>query len=149
MNPSPVEILASVLFGLAVLHTFSVKRFSHWAHQHRPGSVKENVLHFLAETEVVFGLWAAALFVGIVAIRGSMQAGVSYIEGLNCTEYALVAGAVVGGGLTVIANAPNPAGIGILQDAKVFGGEGISPLGLFLGALLPTTIAIVFFWILP
>ena len=86
MNPFPVEILASVLFGLAVLHTFSVKRFSHWAHQHPPGSVKENVLHFLAETEVVFGLWAAALFVGIVAIRGSMQAGVSYIEGLNFTE---------------------------------------------------------------
>jgi hypothetical protein len=36
--------------------------------------------------------------------------------------------------LLVIANAPNPAGVGILQDAKVFQEEGISPLGLFLGA---------------
>jgi len=63
-------------------------------------------------------------------------------------KYALVAGAMAGGGLTVIANAPNPAGIGILQDAEVFHDEGISPLGLFLGALMPTAVAIVFFWFL-
>lgn len=54
-----------------------------------------------------------------------------------------------GGGLTVIANAPNPAGAGILQSAKVFRSEGISPLGLFLGALPPTAIAILFFWFAP
>lgn len=86
MNPTPTEILASVFFALAVLHTFSVKRFSHWARQHPPGSVKENILHFLAETEVVFGVWAAALFVGIAAIHGSMEGAVAYIEGLNFTE---------------------------------------------------------------
>jgi Na+/H+ antiporter NhaD/arsenite permease-like protein len=73
----------------------------------------------------------------------------SLVDGLSEElKYALVAGAVTGGGLTVIANAPNPAGVGILQDAKVFEGEGISPLGLFLGALLPTVVAIVFFWLL-
>jgi hypothetical protein len=71
----------------------------------------------------------------------------SLVEGLsNELKYALMAGAVVGGGLTVIANAPNPAGVGILSRAKAFGAEGISPLGLFLGALMPTAIAIVFFW---
>ncbi len=86
VNPSPVEILASVFFGLAVLHTFSVKRFAHWAHRYPPGSVKENVLHFLAETEVVLGLWAAALFLGIAALKGSVHDAVSYIEGLNFTE---------------------------------------------------------------
>ena len=47
----------------------------------------------------------------------------------------MVAGAVAGGGLTVIANAPNPAGAGILQDSEVFDNNGISPLGLFLGAV--------------
>ena len=36
----------------------------------------------------------------------------------------------------------------IIQDAKVFEGEGICPLGLFLGALMPTGVAIVFFWLL-
>jgi Na+/H+ antiporter NhaD/arsenite permease-like protein len=72
------------------------------------------------------------------------------VDGLSDPlKYALVAGAVTGGGLTVIANAPNPAGAGILQDSKVFGGEGISPLHLFIGALWPTAVAIVAFWFLP
>jgi hypothetical protein len=53
-------------------------------------------------------------------------------------KYAVMAGAVAGGGLTVIANAPNPAGQSILQAQ--FGEEGISPLKLFLGALTPTLI---------
>jgi hypothetical protein len=74
----------------------------------------------------------------------------SLVDGLSDPlKYALVAGAVTGGGLTVIANAPNPAGAGILQDSKVFGGEGISPLHLLLGALWPTAVAIVAFWFLP
>jgi len=86
MTVTPVEILATVLFGLAVLHTFCVKRFAHWAHQYPPGSVRENLLHFLAETEVVFGLWATALFVGIAVLSQSVQDAVAYIEGLNFTE---------------------------------------------------------------
>jgi len=85
-TPSSIELLATVLFGLAVLHTFCVKRFAHWAHQFPSGSIPENVLHFLAETEVVFGLWAAALFMGITALKGSMNDAVAYIEGLNYTE---------------------------------------------------------------
>jgi Na+/H+ antiporter NhaD/arsenite permease-like protein len=52
-------------------------------------------------------------------------------------KYAVVAGAVTGGGLTVIANAPNPAGQTIL---KKYFPEGVSPMGLFLGALVPTLI---------
>lgn len=62
-------------------------------------------------------------------------------------QYALVAGAVAGGGLTVIANAPNPAGQSLL--GKYFGDGGISPGGLLLGALLPTVIMIVCFIVLP
>jgi len=52
-------------------------------------------------------------------------------------KHAAVAGAVIGGGLTVIANAPNPAGQSIL---KQFFPQGISPLGLLLGALAPTIV---------
>lgn len=69
-----------------MLHTFSVKHFAHWAHQYPRGSLQENVLHFLAETEVVFGLRAAALFVSVGAFRGSVHAAVEYIESLNFTE---------------------------------------------------------------
>jgi hypothetical protein len=71
----------------------------------------------------------------------------SQVPGLSeATRYALVAGSVVGGGLTVIANAPNPAGFGILNPA--FGQDGISPIQLFLNALIPTLIAGSVFWFL-
>jgi hypothetical protein len=90
MNPLPIELLATVLFSLAVLHTFFVKHFAHWAHRYPRGSVAENLLHFLAETEVVFGLWAAALFMGIAAIKGSVESAVHYIEGLNFNEAKFV-----------------------------------------------------------
>lgn len=83
---SPVEILATALFALAVLHTFAVKKFAHWAHRFPKGSIEENLLHFLAETEVVFGLWASALFAGIAAMKGSVGEAVHYIESLNFNE---------------------------------------------------------------
>lgn len=86
MNPSSIEILASVLFGIAVLHTFCVKKFAHWAHQSPSGSVREHLLHFLAETEVVFGLWAAALFLGIGLVKRSFHDPIAYIDSLNFTE---------------------------------------------------------------
>ena len=60
-------------------------------------------------------------------------------------KFAVVAGAVTGGGLTVIANAPNPAGQSILS--RYFPG-GVSPLGLFLGALIPTLIVAFSFMVL-
>ncbi len=60
-------------------------------------------------------------------------------------KYAVVAGAVTGGGLTVIANAPNPAGQAILS--RFFEGS-VLPLGLLLGALLPTAVATLAFRLL-
>jgi hypothetical protein len=63
----------------------------------------------------------------------------SLVPGLSDSlKHAVVAGAVAGGGLTVIANAPNPAGQSILVSR--FGDEGISPLMLFLWALFPTAV---------
>lgn len=61
-------------------------------------------------------------------------------------KYAVVAGAVAGGGLTVIANAPNPAGQSILSSCF---DEGIAPGKLFLGALAPTIIMVLAFLLLP
>jgi len=60
-------------------------------------------------------------------------------------KYAVVAGAVTGGGLTVIANAPNPAGQSILKDCFE---NGVSPLGLFKAALIPTLIMFGLFLVL-
>lgn len=63
----------------------------------------------------------------------------------EAARYALVAGSVVGGGLTVIANAPNPAGYGILNPS--LGEAGISPTQLFINALIPTIIAGICFYL--
>ena len=59
----------------------------------------------------------------------------------EAVKYSVVAGAVTGGGLTVIANAPNPAGQAIL--GKYF--KGINPLWLFAWAAFPTAIVFIFF----
>jgi len=68
----------------------------------------------------------------------------SLVEGLTDEfKYALVAGAVTGGGLTVIANAPNPAGMSILRGN--FKGAAVSPLWLFLSAAPPTLVTILAF----
>jgi len=61
-------------------------------------------------------------------------------------RYAVVAGAVTGGGLTVIANAPNPAGQSLLQ--KYFEG-GIAPAKLAMGAIIPTVILALCFMLFP
>jgi hypothetical protein len=62
----------------------------------------------------------------------------SQVEGLGPQlKYAVLAGAVTGGGLTVIANAPNPAGQALLSR---FFGEGVSPAKLAAGAIIPTII---------
>lgn len=68
----------------------------------------------------------------------------SLVEGLSEEfKYALVAGAVTGGGLTIIANAPNPAGAAILR--KQFEDENINPLGLLAAAAGPTAVTILCF----
>ena len=75
----------------------------------------------------------------VLMYLGSLVDGVS-----EEFKYALVAGAVAGGGLTVIANAPNPAGYALLKDS--FDEGVISALGLLLAALPPTLVAIGCLW---
>lgn len=72
----------------------------------------------------------------------------SLVEGTSAEfRYALVAGAVAGGGLTVIANAPNPAGYALLRGA--FDEGAVDAFKLLLAALPPTAVAIAAFLWLP
>ncbi|MCK9588443.1 MAG: putative Na+/H+ antiporter [Terrimicrobiaceae bacterium] len=72
----------------------------------------------------------------------------SLVPGFSAqAKFAVMAGAVAGGGLTVIANAPNPAGQSILQDH--FGTNGVDAVKLLLAALPPTVIMILAFLFLP
>lgn len=61
----------------------------------------------------------------------------------DVAKYNLVAGAVAGGGLTMVANAPYPAGVALLR--KGFADESIGAGELLVGALLPTLIAVAVF----
>jgi hypothetical protein len=98
---------------------------------------------------LVSSLEPTALFFGALALTAiTDNAALTYlgslIEGLSDhAKYMLVAGAVGGGGLTVIANAPNPAGAALLRDG--FDGGSIGMGGLFLGALGPTCVAAALF----
>lgn len=86
LNQTPIELLATAIFAIAVIHTFCVKRFANWSHHFPANSVAAHFLHFLAETEIVFGLWAAALFAGIAAMKGSFRDAVAHIDSLDYTE---------------------------------------------------------------
>jgi len=70
----------------------------------------------------------------------------SQVEGLTeGSRLALVAGALTGGGLTVLANAPNPAGFSILSPR--FAGGKFNHFYFFLVALPPTIVAAIFFFL--
>ncbi|CAN5249127.1 putative Na+/H+ antiporter [soil metagenome] len=101
---------------------------------------------------VVSGLTPIALFLGALGLTAiTDNAALTYLGSLivdisDQSKYMLVAGAVAGGGLTVIANAPNPAGVALLKQG--FADETIGAAGLLLGALGPTAIAAAAFMFL-
>lgn len=94
---------------------------------------------------IVSGLAPLALFFGALGLTAiTDNAALTYLGSLivgmsDEAKYMLMAGAVAGGGLTVIANAPNPAGVALLK--RGFTDETISAGGLLLGALAPTAVA--------
>ncbi|MBN8442647.1 MAG: putative Na+/H+ antiporter [Thauera sp.] len=120
-------MVAFFLAGLVVLGGLQ-----QWWLQQTLVGVEPTLLYFLATALTAITDNAALTYLG------------SLVEGVTPEfKYALVAGAVTGGGLTIIANAPNPAGATILKSS--FPDESISPLGLFLAALPPTCVAIFAF----
>lgn len=152
----------SIFMGLLLLFV----GFAHAYSRHQnPLLIREGLMvgFFLAGLVVLGGLqkwWLQDLLGGLsptVLYWGAMvltavtdNAALTYlgslVDGTSETwRYMLVAGAVTGGGLTVIANAPNPAGFTILKGC--FPDGAISPLKLLGAALPPTLVAAVMFLI--
>jgi len=100
---------------------------------------------------IVSSLGPTALFFGALGLTAiTDNAALTYLGSLIAglsehAQYMLVAGAVAGGGLTVIANAPNPAGAALLKHG--FADASIGALGLLGGALGPTAVAALLFLI--
>lgn len=103
--------------------------------------------------DLLTGLTPAVLFFSATALTAiTDNAAITYLGSLvegtdNAFRYALVTGALAGGGLTVIANAPNPAGYSLLKEC--FPEHTIAASKLLLWALAPTGIAIAAFWLTP
>ncbi|XGC79773.1 putative Na+/H+ antiporter [Bdellovibrio bacteriovorus] len=85
MQYSQIEILGTVFFFLAVIHTFLVGRFTNWAHHFPKHSMRHGILHLFGEIEVVFAIWAAAFMVLFIALQGWQEA-ITYQTSLNFTE---------------------------------------------------------------
>ena len=147
----PVLFLGLFLFFLG--YTQAYERFQN------PLILKEGLLvgFFLAGLVVLGGMqqwWLqpivsklapTALFFGAVGLTAiTDNAALTYLGSLitdmsDPAKYMLMAGAVTGGGLTVIANAPNPAGVALLRHG--FDDNSIGAGNLLIGALLPTAVA--------
>ena len=83
------EILATVLFACALVHTFMSSWFNRLAAKYPEGRLRENTLHFLGEVEIVFGLWAAIFLVAFGAMHGFARA-TAFLDSLSFTEPAFV-----------------------------------------------------------
>lgn len=134
-HQDPLKIKESVMVGLFLAGLVVLGALQSWW----LGPLLSSMNHFV-------------LFLGATALTGiTDNAALTYLGSLvdlsESSKYVLVAGAVSGGGLTVIANAPNPIAYGILKEN--FGEKGINPITLFLWALTPTLIAMISFWVLP
>ena len=96
----PFNLVATGIFLIAILHTFAAARFMALAHavQHRHEeqlkarglperpSVTAELLHFLGEVEVVFGLWSVVLL-GAIALRHGWDTATHYVsDTVNFTE---------------------------------------------------------------
>jgi hypothetical protein len=80
--PTAIEIVATLCFALAVLHTFSVSIFARLAHR---GGSHAGAWHLLAEVEAVFGAWAFVLLLAMAALA-DVPTAVKYLDGSNFTE---------------------------------------------------------------
>jgi len=103
VDADPFNAVATGIFLLAVLHTFFASRFTSAAHALQKGhdaraaatgvptspNVGAELLHFLGEVEVVFGLWAVPLAIGIWISRG-WDTVTGYLDGVNYTEAVFV-----------------------------------------------------------
>lgn len=131
---SPLMIKEGLLVGFFLAGLVVLGGLQKWWLQDLLGSLSPIVLFWGATALTALTDNAALTYLG------------SMVDGTSDTwRYMLVAGAVTGGGLTVIANAPNPAGYSILKTE--FPDETISPVSLFLSAWPPTLVAAALFLI--
>lgn len=84
-----MQLIATILFLGAVLHTFSVKKLQEIGNRLQPDSIGENLVHFLSEIEVVFGIWAG-LFITFWSFRFGTDSAVAFLDSIDFSESVFV-----------------------------------------------------------
>lgn len=135
-HQEPLRLKESLLVGYFLAGIIVFGPFQKWWLQPLLSSLADSTL-----------FWSATLLTAVTDNAALTYLG-TQVDGLSdASKYALVAGAISGGGLTIIANAPNAAGYSILNSK--FPGGVFNPLGLLLAALIPTLIACFFLFLIP
>jgi len=134
-HQSPPIIKEALLVGFFLAGLVVLGGMQQWWLQPIVSSMSPKALYFGATALTAVTDNAALTYLG------SLISGIS-----EEAKYSLVAGAVTGGGLTVIANAPNPAGVALLR--RGFADHSVGAGGLLLGAALPTLVALIAFELL-
>lgn len=148
MTPTLIQSVAAVIFGIALVHTFSTKFFEHLANRH---PAHEGIFHLLGEVEVVFGFWAMVLIVLMFVLAGKTDA-VAYVDSRNFTEplfvfaIMIVAGSrpildlatVIVRGVARVVPLPRPLSLyfTILSLVPLLGSFITEPAAMTLGALM-------------
>lgn len=98
---------------------------------------------------IITAMSEKALYFAATALTGiTDNAALTYLGSqvptlTEASKWALVSGAISGGGLSILANAPNPAGFSILSSR--FPNGALNALKLFLAALPLTAIVVISF----
>jgi len=121
-----LDYAAVLCFAIAILHTFLVKRFQHWAVRFPQKSIGNNFFHLMGEVEVVFWIWSAVYLVILGIARGG-SAVTQYLESLRFTEPAFVFAIMI-----ICSTRP------LLRLAE--------KMVLFLSKLLPFKKSLAFYW---
>jgi Putative Na+/H+ antiporter len=135
-HQSPLMLREGLLVAFFLAGLVGLGGLQQWWLEWTLADVDATVVYFLSTALTAVTDNAALTYLGSLVERSPPE-----------FQYALVAGAVTGGGLTVIANAPNPAGFAILKHE--FRDETISLVGLLLAAAPPTVVAMLAFLVLP
>jgi hypothetical protein len=84
-----IEKIATILFALALVHSFSVSVFARFAQKYKDGSAGRTVFHWLSEVELVFGFWAL-LFLLIWSVLSGPEIPINHLKKLNFTEAVFI-----------------------------------------------------------
>ena len=156
-----IQILATVIFGCALVHTFVAPKIGQLRHRFRKNSPGENICHLLSEVEIIFGLWAGVLFaiwsiLGLMGIQGpSGESAVQYVESVHFTEAIFVFVIMTLSSATPLQQIASRCILAISRKLFLSPGRNLALVILILGPLLgsfitePAAMTVCCFLLLP